>query len=139
MQKVQRVLLPCIIYLLVVSIRFLHKEKIYTSRGPNWRRRLPPAGSAGQVDSRPPRPAHPQHAIPADAAGTEVIFCDLQQIPGAMGRMIVTMMAAIAEFEAGLIGERTKAGLKEAKRQGKEWGGTNPKSLQIKHEAMARA
>ena len=56
-----------------------------------------------------------------------------------MGRMIVTMMAAIAEFEAGLIGERTKAGLKEAKRQGKEWGGTNPKSLQIKHEAMARA
>ena len=72
-------------------------------------------------------------------SGTEVIFCDLPQIPGAMGRMIVTMMAAIAEFEAGLIGERTKAGLKEAKRQGKEWGGTNPKSLQIKQEAMARA
>ena len=60
-------------------------------------------------------------------SGTEVIFCDLPQIPGAMGRMIVTMMAAIAEFEAGLIGERTKAGLKEAKRQGKEWGGAKSK------------
>jgi DNA invertase Pin-like site-specific DNA recombinase len=71
-------------------------------------------------------------------SGTEVIFCDLPQIPGAMGRMIVTMMAAIAEFEAGF-GERTKAGLKEAKRQGKTWGGTNPKSLQIKQEAMERA
>jgi len=30
LQKVQRVLLPCVIYLLVVSIRSLHKEKIYT-------------------------------------------------------------------------------------------------------------
>ena len=72
-------------------------------------------------------------------SGTEVIFCDLPQIPGAMGRMIVTMMAAIAEFEAGLIGERTKAGLAAAKRLGKTWGGTNAKSLETKAAAMQRA
>jgi DNA invertase Pin-like site-specific DNA recombinase len=72
-------------------------------------------------------------------SGTEVIFCDLPQIPGAMGRMIVTMMAAIAEFEAGLIGERTKAGLAVAKRQGKECGGTNAKSIETKAAAMQRA
>ena len=46
---------------------------------------------------------------------------------------------ALAEKERRLISERTKAGLAAAKRQGKEWGGTNAKSLQIKREAMERA
>jgi DNA invertase Pin-like site-specific DNA recombinase len=47
--------------------------------------------------------------------------------------------AALAEKERRLISERTKAGLAAAKRQGKQWGGTNEKSLQIKQEALARA
>ena len=48
----------------------------------------------------------------------EVLFCDLPQIPGAMGRFVVTLLAAVAELEAGLIGERTKAALAAAKARG---------------------
>src|SRR5205085_560767 len=49
----------------------------------------------------------------------DVVFCDLPQVPpGAMGRFFLTMMAAVAEFEAGLTGERTKAALAAAKTRG---------------------
>ena len=51
-------------------------------------------------------------------SGVEVLFCDLPHIPGAMGRFVVTQMAAVAELEAGLISERTKAGLAVAKQRG---------------------
>jgi DNA invertase Pin-like site-specific DNA recombinase len=39
-----------------------------------------------------------------------------------MGRVIVTQMPAVAELEAGLISERTKAGLAAAKRRGVKLG-----------------
>jgi len=40
------------------------------------------------------------------------MFTDLPQVPpGAMGRFFLTMMAAVAEFEAGLTSERTRAAL----------------------------
>jgi DNA invertase Pin-like site-specific DNA recombinase len=55
-------------------------------------------------------------------SGVDVVFCDLPHIPGAMGRFVTTQMAAVAELEAGLISERTKAGLAAAKRKGVKLG-----------------
>jgi DNA invertase Pin-like site-specific DNA recombinase len=57
-------------------------------------------------------------------SGVDVAFCDLPHIPpGAMGRFLLTQMAAVAELEAGLISERTKAALAAAKARGKKLGG----------------
>lgn len=53
----------------------------------------------------------------------EIAFCDLPQVQGAMGRFIVNQMAGVAELEAGLISERTKAALKAAKERGVALGG----------------
>jgi DNA invertase Pin-like site-specific DNA recombinase len=56
--------------------------------------------------------------------GIDVAFCDMPQVPaGAMGRFILTQMAAVAELEAGLISERTKAALKAVKARGVVLGG----------------
>jgi DNA invertase Pin-like site-specific DNA recombinase len=50
------------------------------------------------------------------ASGVDLVFCDLPQVPaGAMGRFLLTQMASVAELEAGLISERTKAALKVAR------------------------
>lgn len=56
-------------------------------------------------------------------SGVEVTFCDLPQVSGAMGRFLVTQMAGVAELEAGLISERTKAALRAAKERGVTLGG----------------
>lgn len=56
-------------------------------------------------------------------SGVEVAFCDLPQVQGAMGRFIVNQMAGVAELEAGLISERTKAALSAAKARGVQLGG----------------
>jgi len=58
------------------------------------------------------------------AAGTDVAFCNLPDMPpGPTGRFMVQMMACIAELEAGMISERTKAALREAKERGTVLGG----------------
>lgn len=45
-------------------------------------------------------------------SGVDVAFCDLPSVPpGAVGKFILTQMAAVAELEAGLIGERTRSAL----------------------------
>jgi DNA invertase Pin-like site-specific DNA recombinase len=45
-------------------------------------------------------------------SGADVLFCDFGDIPvGAAGRFMLQSMAAVAEFEAGAISERTKAAL----------------------------
>jgi DNA invertase Pin-like site-specific DNA recombinase len=44
-------------------------------------------------------------------SGVEVRFCDLPDIKGATGCFLLAQMAAVAELEAGLISERTKAAL----------------------------
>lgn len=58
-----------------------------------------------------------------------VMFCDLPQIPaGPMSKFIVTIMAAVAELERGLISERTKSALAAAKARGTKLGGPNFRS-----------
>jgi len=55
-----------------------------------------------------------------------VVFCDLPQVPpGPMGRFLLTQMAAVAELEAGLTGQRTRAALATAKARGTRLG--NPR------------
>jgi DNA invertase Pin-like site-specific DNA recombinase len=50
------------------------------------------------------------------ASDVDLVFCDLPHVPpGAMGRFLLTQMASVAELEAGLISERTKAALGAAK------------------------
>jgi DNA invertase Pin-like site-specific DNA recombinase len=55
-------------------------------------------------------------------SGVDVLFCDLPEIPaGAMGRFLIQSMAAVAELEAGLISERTKAALRAKVERDGQW------------------
>jgi len=56
------------------------------------------------------------------------------QSPG--GRLVLHIMAAIAEFERALVIERTRAGLEAARWRGKKLG--RPRLLTVKHVARAR-
>jgi len=60
------------------------------------------------------------------ASNVDLVFCDLPHVPpAAMGRFLLTQMASVAELEAGLIGERTKAALAAAKARGVKLGNPN--------------
>jgi len=74
-------------------------------------------------------------------AGVEVLFADLPELNGAMGRFMLTTMASVAELEAGLISERTKAALKAAKARGVRLGrhGAEVLAPQYREEARRRA
>jgi DNA invertase Pin-like site-specific DNA recombinase len=74
-------------------------------------------------------------------AGVEVLFADLPELNGAMGRFMLTTMASVAELEAGLISERTKAALKAAKARGTKLGrhGAEVLAPKFKEEARQRA
>ncbi|HER8900608.1 TPA: recombinase family protein [Streptococcus pyogenes] len=64
-------------------------------------------------------------------AGVDVRFCDLPQIEGPTGRFLLTQMVAVAELEAGLIGERTRKALTAAKARGVRLGGLRANSREV--------
>src|SRR6188474_2888032 len=74
-------------------------------------------------------------------AGVEVLFGDLPELNGAMGKFVLITMANVAELEAGLISERTKAALKAAKARGVRLGryGAEVLAPKLREEARQRA
>ena len=56
-------------------------------------------------------------------AGVAVEFCDVPASKGATGDFILGVLAGVAQLEAGLISERTKAALAQAKARGTKLGG----------------
>jgi len=70
--------------------------------------------------------------------GVEVAFCDLPQISGPTGEFMLNQMAAVAQLEAGLISQRTKAALAAAKARGVRLGGDRG-SLQIHYRKGIKA
>jgi DNA invertase Pin-like site-specific DNA recombinase len=68
----------------------------------------------------------------------EVLFADLPELNGAMGRFVLITMASVAELEAGLISERTKAALKAAKARGVKLGRHGAEVLAAKYRDQAR-
>jgi DNA invertase Pin-like site-specific DNA recombinase len=70
-------------------------------------------------------------------SGLDVVFADFPQIPvGAMGKYFLSNMAGIAELEAGLISERTRAALQAAKARGVKLG--TPSNLDDHARAKGR-
>jgi DNA invertase Pin-like site-specific DNA recombinase len=71
-------------------------------------------------------------------SGVDVLFPDLPELNGAMGRFMLTTMASVAELEAGLISERTKAALKAAKARGARLGRHGAEILAPRYREEAR-
>ena len=73
-------------------------------------------------------------------SGVDAAFCDLPTVPpGAIGKFLLTQMAAVAELEAGLISERTKAALAAYKARGGVLGAARPGAYRLKGGANALA
>lgn len=70
-------------------------------------------------------------------SGVDVRFADLPALEGPTGRFMLQQMAAVAELEAGLIGQRTRAALAAAKARGRVLGG--PRGTVPTTEARAAA
>ena len=69
-----------------------------------------------------------------------VVFCDLPSVPpGPVGKFLLTQMAAVAELEAGLISQRTKAALAAAKTRGIKLGNPHLQAGSPEHALAAAA
>ena len=79
----------------------------------------------GKLD-RLARNTHFLLTIVNESGDAGVVFCDLPSIPeGPTGKFLLTQMASVAELEAGLISQRTKAALQAAKARGQVLGCKN--------------
>lgn len=70
-----------------------------------------------------------------------LLFADLPEVDGttAAGRMVLTLMASVAEFESRRIGERTREAMAAAKARGVRFGGINSGTLARNDAARDRA
>jgi DNA invertase Pin-like site-specific DNA recombinase len=70
-----------------------------------------------------------------------LLFADLPEVDAttAAGRMVLTVMASVAEFESRRIGERTREAMAAAKARGVRFGGVRPGTLKRNDAARARA
>lgn len=70
-----------------------------------------------------------------------LLFADLPEVDAttAAGRMVLTVMASVAEFESRRIGERTREAMAAAKARGVRFGGVRPGTLRRNDAAKARA
>ena len=73
-------------------------------------------------------------------SGVDLGFGDLPSVPsGPTGKFMLTQLAAVAELEAGLISERTKAALAALKARGVKLGASRPECRgRLSAEAAAR-
>ena len=78
-------------------------------------------------------------------SGVDVRFCDLPQLEGPTGRILLQHMVAVAQLEASMVGKRTRKALAAVKAQGKKQIGGfrgrpgTPADLQKARAARTRA
>jgi DNA invertase Pin-like site-specific DNA recombinase len=66
------------------------------------------------------------HEVQDGVGPAGVQFCDMPDLTGAVGKFMVGQLALVAQFEAELVSERTKAALAAAKARGVKLGNPRP-------------